>query len=194
MSTKPLFLGLDLSTQQLKAVLLSQDSTIVHETFVHFDRDLPHHGTVNGAIRGPGSGEVTSPVGMWVEAIDLLFQRLKADQVDFGAISAISGAAQVIVCLRSSQLLVSAAYYSNMARCTGQTKLLPAYPSWILTNRWPVSFFQLPFPCLKPPFGKTLRPLRIVNDWRKFLVALKLLQTVLVVVPMNDLRVIKLPE
>ena len=95
MSTNPLFLGLDLSTQQLKAILLAQDSTIVHETSVHFDRDLPHYGTVNGAIKGPAFGEVTSPVGMWLEAIDLLFQRLKTDQVDFGAISAISGAAQV---------------------------------------------------------------------------------------------------
>jgi xylulokinase len=95
MSTNPLFLGLDLSTQQLKAILLSSDSSIVHETSVHFDRDLPHYGTVNGAIRGPGSGEVTSPVAMWLEAIDLLFQRLKTDQVDFGAISAISGAGQV---------------------------------------------------------------------------------------------------
>lgn len=95
MSTNRLFLGLDLSTQQLKAVLLSQDATIVHEASVHFDRDLPHYGTVNGAIRGPESGEVTSPVEMWLEAVDLLFQRLKTDQVDFGAISAISGAGQV---------------------------------------------------------------------------------------------------
>lgn len=74
---------------------MSNDSSIVHETSVHFDRDLIHHGTVNGAIKGPSSGEVTSPVEMWLEAIDLLFQRLKTDQVDFGAISAISGAAQV---------------------------------------------------------------------------------------------------
>jgi xylulokinase len=95
MSKDPLFLGLDLSTQQLKAILLSQDSTVVHETSVHFDRDLPHFGTINGAIRGPGSGEVTSPVEMWLEAFDLLFQRLKTDQVDFGDIAAISGAAQV---------------------------------------------------------------------------------------------------
>ena len=105
MSTNPLFLGLDLSTQQLKAILLSQDSTIVHEAFVQFDRDLPHYGTVNGAIKGPGSGEVTSPVEMWLEAIDLLFQRLKTDQVDFAAISAISGAAQVILFFRSSDYL-----------------------------------------------------------------------------------------
>ena len=194
MSTNPLFLGLDLSTQQLKAILLSKDSTIVHETSVHFDRDLPRYGTVNGAIRGPDSGEVTSPVEMWLEAIDLLFQRLKTDQVDFAAISAISGAAQVRYNMTSfeysSQLCVS----SNMARCTGQTKLLPAYPIWILTKLWLVSFFQLPFLLSEPPFGKILQRLKIVNDWKKFSVALKRLQTVLVVEPMNVLRVIKLPE
>lgn len=93
---KPTFLGLDLSTQQLKAVLLDADSRIVHEAAVNFDRDLPHHGTVNGAIKGL-DGEVTSPVHLWVEAIDLLFQRLRQGQVDFAAIAAISGAGQVSV-------------------------------------------------------------------------------------------------
>lgn len=95
MSAGSLFLGLDLSTQQLKAILLSKNSIIVHEASVHFDRDLPHYGTVNGATRGPDPGEVTSPVEMWLEATDLLFQKLKTDQVDFGAIAAISGAGQV---------------------------------------------------------------------------------------------------
>jgi len=91
----PLFLGFDLSTQQLKAVLLSADSDIVHESAVHFDRDLPHYQTVNGAIKGPDDGEVTSPVLMWIEAIDLIFERMKASNVDFSAIAAISGAGQV---------------------------------------------------------------------------------------------------
>ncbi|KAF9475005.1 D-xylulose kinase [Pholiota conissans] len=93
-SSKPLFLGLDLSTQQLKAVLLDEDSQVVHEAAVHFDRDLPHHGTTNGAIKGPDEGEVTSPVKMWLEAIDLLCQRLKDDNIDFSVIVAISGAGQ----------------------------------------------------------------------------------------------------
>lgn len=94
-STRPLFLGLDLSTQQLKAVLLDEKSEIVHEAAVHFDNDLPNHGTTNGAIHGPDDGEVTSPVVMWLEAIDLLCQRLNDGKIDFGAIAAISGAGQV---------------------------------------------------------------------------------------------------
>ncbi|TFK39875.1 hypothetical protein BDQ12DRAFT_681390 [Crucibulum laeve] len=93
-TTSPLFLGLDLSTQQLKAIVITQDSTIVHESSVHFDNDLAHYGTLNGAIRGPDEGEVTSPVAMWLEAIDLLIERMKAANVDLAAIAAVSGAGQ----------------------------------------------------------------------------------------------------
>lgn len=91
----PLFLGLDLSTQGLKAVLISEDSTVVHESAVQFDRDLPGYGTTNGAIRGPGEGEVTSPVKMWLEAFDLLMERMNAAGVQFYRILGISGDGQV---------------------------------------------------------------------------------------------------
>lgn len=95
MSSDVLFLGLDLSTQQLKAILLNKHSRVIHQTAVHFDRDLPHHGTTNGAIQGPDKGEVTSPVQMWLEAVDLLFVRLHEAGVDLGAVVAVSGAGQV---------------------------------------------------------------------------------------------------
>ncbi|EIW79321.1 actin-like ATPase domain-containing protein [Coniophora puteana RWD-64-598 SS2] len=90
----PLFLGLDLSTQQLKAVLVAEDASVVHESSVHFDSDLPHYGTTNGAVRGPAPGEVTSPVRMWLEAIDLVMTRVRAAGVDLSAIRAVSGAGQ----------------------------------------------------------------------------------------------------
>ncbi|KAF9461219.1 hypothetical protein BDZ94DRAFT_1372617 [Collybia nuda] len=92
--SEPLFLGLDLSTQQLKGIIISQNSTLIHESAVHFDSDLPSYGTTNGAIRGPGEGEVTSPVAMWLEAIDLLMERMKHAGVDFSSILAVSGAGQ----------------------------------------------------------------------------------------------------
>ncbi|KAJ8521240.1 hypothetical protein ONZ45_g2042 [Pleurotus djamor] len=90
----PLFLGLDLSTQQLKAILIAQDLSIIHESAVHFDRDLSKYGITNGAIKGPGEGEVTSPVAMWVEAMDLLMARMKEAGIDFSSIAAVSGAGQ----------------------------------------------------------------------------------------------------
>jgi xylulokinase len=94
-TASPLFLGLDLSTQQLKAVLIKEDATIVHEASVHFSNDLSHFNTTNGTYHGPGEGEVTSPVAMWLEAIDLLFERMSKEDVSFSDILAISGAGQV---------------------------------------------------------------------------------------------------
>ncbi|KAI0330926.1 D-xylulose kinase [Cubamyces sp. BRFM 1775] len=94
MSDSPLFLGLDLSTQGLKAVLIDADGAPVHESAVHFDRDLPSYGTTNGAIRGPGPGEVTSPVRMWLDAYDLIMERMRAAGVDFSRILGISGDGQ----------------------------------------------------------------------------------------------------
>ena len=52
----PLFLGLNLSTQGLKAVLTDEEGVFVHESSINFDRDLP---SVNGTIRGPGPGEAS---------------------------------------------------------------------------------------------------------------------------------------
>jgi xylulokinase len=93
--SEPLFLGLDLSTQQLKALLITEKAIVVHELAVSYDRDLSRYGTTNGAIHGPGDGQVTSPVAMWVEALDLILQRMKDAGVDFARIRAISGAGQV---------------------------------------------------------------------------------------------------
>lgn len=90
----PLFLGLDLSTQQLKASIIDEHENLVLEAAVHFDSDLAHRGTENGAVYGPREGEVTCPVVVWLEAVDLLLERLKEKGVEFGRILAVSGAAQ----------------------------------------------------------------------------------------------------
>ena len=101
--SEPLFLGLDLSTQQLKALLINKEATVVYDLAVGYDRDLPQYGTTNGTIHGPGDGEVTSPVAMWVEAIDLILQRMKDAGVDFGQICAISGAGQVLLSMAKTR-------------------------------------------------------------------------------------------
>ena len=90
----PLFLGLDLSTQRLKGVVMMDDLTVIHESAVHFDHDLAEYGTTSGSIRGP-NGEVTTPVALWVAAIDLLLSKMHNHDVDFGSIVAVSGSAQV---------------------------------------------------------------------------------------------------
>jgi xylulokinase len=91
----PLFLGFDLSTQGVKAVLITEDSQVTHEAAVNFDKELPHYGTTNGAIKGPDEGEVTSPVKMWLEAVDLIVNKMKKAGVDLSRVMAISGDGQV---------------------------------------------------------------------------------------------------
>ncbi|KAH8550299.1 hypothetical protein BGW37DRAFT_521521 [Umbelopsis sp. PMI_123] len=88
-----LYLGLDLSTQQLKYTVINYDHDIIAEAAVHFDKDLPEFHTTNGAI---AEGDVvTSPTLMWVKAMDILFERLsKRSDIKIDNIKGISGAGQ----------------------------------------------------------------------------------------------------
>jgi len=90
----PSFLGFDLSTQGLKAITITSGLQIIHESFISFDHDLPQYNTTNGTLRGPG-GEVTSPVAMWLSALDMLLERMKEAGVELSRILAVSGAGQV---------------------------------------------------------------------------------------------------
>jgi xylulokinase len=104
----PLFLGLDLSTQQLKAILLSASSNIVKEAAVHFDDDLPQYNTTNGALHGDTTsgreGVVAAPVAMFLDALDMLMDKLKGDGVDFSLVKAVGGSAQVFISMHAISL------------------------------------------------------------------------------------------
>ncbi|KAL3505016.1 hypothetical protein ACH5RR_034857 [Cinchona calisaya] len=90
-----LFLGLDSSTQSLKATVLDANFNIVATEIVNFDSELPHYKTKDGVYRDPSiNGRIVSPTLMWVEALDLVLQRLKKSNLDFGNIAAISGSGQ----------------------------------------------------------------------------------------------------
>ncbi|XP_046459350.1 xylulose kinase-like isoform X2 [Daphnia pulex] len=86
------FLGLDFSTQQLKAVVVDEKLKVLHEAAVNFDRNLPEYRT-SGGVKKNGS-TITAPTVMWVKALDLLMDQLKITGLDFQDISAISGAGQ----------------------------------------------------------------------------------------------------
>ncbi|KAK6631307.1 hypothetical protein RUM44_005833 [Polyplax serrata] len=87
------YLGLDFSTQKLKAVVVDSNLTVIHESAVVFDRQLPEFRTQGGVVKGE-KGAITVPVTLWIKAVDLLFDQMKLDGVDFSVIKALSGAAQ----------------------------------------------------------------------------------------------------
>ncbi len=92
-SQGPLYIGLDLSTQQLKAVVITSSLTVVNEAKVDFDADLHHYGIKHGVFH-PSAAEVTAPVLMWIEALDLVLRRLKDGGAPLHLVAGISGAGQ----------------------------------------------------------------------------------------------------
>lgn len=89
-----LYMGLDASTQSLSAVLIDPHSRkVVYRDTVVFDRALPQYGTVNGALPNPDPKIMHSPPLMWVDALDLLFERMR-HEADLESVACISGSGQ----------------------------------------------------------------------------------------------------
>ncbi|RZB40981.1 FGGY C domain containing protein [Asbolus verrucosus] len=89
------FLGLDLSTQQLKAAVVDNNLQIIHEALVMFDSELPEFRTHGGVLMEKTNPNcITAPTIMWVKALDMLMDKLIVAGVDFSKIAAISGSAQ----------------------------------------------------------------------------------------------------
>ncbi|XP_066583123.1 xylulose kinase isoform X2 [Prorops nasuta] len=89
------YLGLDLSTQQLKAVVLDDNLNMLHESSVQFDNDLPEFRTYGGVVQTRSEPHVVvAPTLMWVKALDMILDKLRVCGVDFSKVAAISGCAQ----------------------------------------------------------------------------------------------------
>lgn len=90
-----LFLGLDVSTQSLSAIVIDYDRRkIIYNESLNFDESLPHYKTRNGVLPNRNPLVKHSPPLMWVEALDLAFAQMKKRGVRLGDILAISGSGQ----------------------------------------------------------------------------------------------------
>ncbi|XP_036287776.1 xylulose kinase isoform X1 [Pipistrellus kuhlii] len=87
-------LGWDFSTQQVKVVAVDAAMNVFYEDSVHFDRDLPEFGTQGGVHVHQDGLTVTSPVLMWVQALDIILEKMRASGFDFSRVLALSGAGQ----------------------------------------------------------------------------------------------------
>ncbi|KAL7799996.1 hypothetical protein V8C37DRAFT_363700, partial [Trichoderma ceciliae] len=93
---RPLYLGFDLSTQQLKAIVVNTNLKTVAEAKVDFDQDFgPKYGIQKGVHVLDQTGQVYAPVALWLESIDLVLERLsKVMPVPVSSIKGISGSGQ----------------------------------------------------------------------------------------------------
>lgn len=95
MSNSSLFLGFDLSTQQLKIVALYENLNVYKTYRVDFDEcfgDKYH--IVDGVQIKHELGEVSTPVGVFVEAVEVCFDQMVSDNFPFERVKAISGSCQ----------------------------------------------------------------------------------------------------
>ena len=93
-SERGLYLGVDISTQQVKIILIDEGLRIVFEDAIKFDTELSEFGTVGGVHISEDKLRVTSPVLMWVKAIDMVLEKMKQSDINLGDILAVSGAGQ----------------------------------------------------------------------------------------------------
>ncbi|EFC47042.1 predicted protein, partial [Naegleria gruberi] len=83
------FLGIDVGTQSMKASVISVVSSldspfqILHSDHVHYDSECPHYHTKGGVLIHEGEkqdlGEVSSPILMFVEALERLLEKIPVE-------------------------------------------------------------------------------------------------------------------
>ena len=76
----------------LSGIIVGSDLKLLHEAKVDFDADLSHYGIDKGVLTNPAEGEVFAPVALWLEAVDLVLQRLKEQGAQFEKVKGVSGA------------------------------------------------------------------------------------------------------
>ncbi|XP_069770955.1 xylulose kinase isoform X3 [Narcine bancroftii] len=75
-------------------MVIDDNLNVIHETNVKFDDDLPEFGTQNGVQVQSDKLTITTPVLLWVKALDLLLERMKAANLDFSKLKSLSGSGQ----------------------------------------------------------------------------------------------------
>ena len=89
-----LFAGIDSSTQGTKLVVIDLDkSKVIYTDSVNYDNDLKFK-TKNGVMQGLAEGVSESDPNMWIEALQVLFKKLRVSKIPINKIKAISVSGQ----------------------------------------------------------------------------------------------------
>ncbi len=90
-----IYLGLDSSTQSLKAEIIDTEAgKVICSESVIFGKDLPEYNCPNGFLDNPAPLVKHADPLMWLAALDLLFARLQQQRAPLAEIKGISGSGQ----------------------------------------------------------------------------------------------------
>src|SRR5260221_11177077 len=118
------FLGLDSSTQSLTALIVDTDTGEVIDRSVGFGARLPRYDSPNGFLANDDPRIKHSNPLMWVEALDLVLDELRAAGVDLSAVRGVSGAGQQHGSVYLSRSLDEAGTWSTRAPLVDQVRPL----------------------------------------------------------------------
>ncbi len=89
------FLGIDAGTQSLKAILIEPETGFRSEPIsVHFGRDLPQYGSPDGFLPCLDPQIRRANPRMWLDALDLLLERMQQTGLPLEQVAGISGSGQ----------------------------------------------------------------------------------------------------
>lgn len=89
-----LYLGIDASTQGIKSELIDTERGTTSSCLVNFGCDLPQYESPEGFLPNPDPLIKESDPAMWLDALDLLFLRLKESGAPLAQVAGISGSGQ----------------------------------------------------------------------------------------------------
>lgn len=129
-----LFLGLDLSTQQLKIIVTDESLKALQTFHVEFDKQFKaKYGIIKGVIAGE-DGEITSPVFMWLEALDYVLDQMKQESFPFERVAGISGSAMqhgsVFWSKDASEALENMNASFSLGECLEKAFAIETSPNW----------------------------------------------------------------
>lgn len=90
----PLYIGFDLSTQQLKGLVVNSELKVVHTSVFDFDANSHGFDIKKGVQSNEAEHEVFAPVALWLQALDGVLEGLRKQGLDFSRVKGISGAGQ----------------------------------------------------------------------------------------------------
>ncbi|KAJ5247728.1 hypothetical protein N7468_002711 [Penicillium chermesinum] len=93
-SQDPLYIGFDLSTQQLKGLVVNSDLKVVYIAKFDFDADSTGFPIKKGVLTNEAEHEVFAPVALWLQALDGVLESLRKQGLDFSRVKGISAAGQ----------------------------------------------------------------------------------------------------
>jgi xylulokinase len=132
-----LFLGLDSSTQSLSALVVDTDSgRVVLDKSLNYGSTLPEYHSPHGFLENADPAVKHSDPLMWVEALDRLFESIRASGFELGTVAGVSGAGQQhgSVYLKAPLASVTWTTKSKLAEQLRPLLSRPTAPIWMVSS------------------------------------------------------------